>query len=154
LGVETPKSEGFPDTNGARRANGKASRVRNLLRWGKRPPGRDDARLLGGPAFDGAEYARVGRIAVEFLRGFHRLGSVGPCVTVFGSARFEPGHRYYEMGRAVGAELAGHGFAVMTGGGPGIMEAANRGAKEAGGLSVGCKASSPMVPVVKHSFAR
>ena len=63
---------------------------------------------------------------------------MGPCVTVFGSARFEEDHPYYELAREVGRRLVGEGFTVMTGGGPGIMEAANRGAMERGGFSVGC----------------
>jgi uncharacterized protein (TIGR00730 family) len=77
------------------------------------------------------------RIFSEFIRGFRKLHFVGPCVTVFGSARFVEGSPYYELAREVGAELSRAGFSVMTGGGPGIMEAANRGAKEAGGRSVG-----------------
>ncbi|HUP34255.1 MAG TPA: TIGR00730 family Rossman fold protein [Candidatus Limnocylindria bacterium] len=71
------------------------------------------------------------------------LHFLGPCVTVFGSARFEADHPYYELGREVGARLARRGFAVMTGGGPGIMEAANRGAREAGGRSIGCNIELP-----------
>jgi len=78
------------------------------------------------------------------MRGFRSLHFVGPCVTVFGSARFQAGHHYYEMARAVGAHLARAGFTVMTGGGPGIMEAANRGAREAGGYSVGCNIQLPV----------
>jgi uncharacterized protein (TIGR00730 family) len=77
------------------------------------------------------------RIFSEFIRGFRKLHFLGPCVTVFGSARFEEGSHYYELAREVGSELAHAGFTVMTGGGPGIMEAANRGAQEAGGRSVG-----------------
>ncbi len=85
------------------------------------------------------------RIFLEFLRGFEFFASVDrPCITVFGSARFLPGHRYYEMARELGSKLANAGFAVMTGGGPGIMEAANRGAREAGGLSLGCNIILPM----------
>ncbi|MFN8638683.1 MAG: TIGR00730 family Rossman fold protein, partial [Dehalococcoidia bacterium] len=72
------------------------------------------------------------------------LHFVGPCVTVFGSARFPDGHRYSELGRATGAAFSKAGFAVMTGGGPGIMEAANRGAREAGGMSIGCNIDLPM----------
>ncbi|HKW95540.1 MAG TPA: TIGR00730 family Rossman fold protein [Methylomirabilota bacterium] len=72
------------------------------------------------------------------MRGFRALHFVGPCVTVFGSARFKADHPYYELGRDLGARLARVGFTVMTGGGPGIMEAVNRGAREAGGRSVGC----------------
>jgi uncharacterized protein (TIGR00730 family) len=80
---------------------------------------------------------------VEFVRGFRALHFVGPCVTVFGSARFKEDHRYYGLAREVGRELARAGFTVMTGGGPGIMEAANRGARETGGYSVGCNIELP-----------
>ena len=83
------------------------------------------------------------RIFLEFLHGFESLEVDRPCVTVFGSARFEEGHEYYELARKTGRVLAEAGFAVMTGGGPGIMEAANRGAKEAGGLSIGCNIILP-----------
>ncbi len=84
-----------------------------------------------------AERERLKRINGEFVRGFKRLHKLGPAVTVFGSARFKDGHRYYKMAVTVGRELAKAGFAVLTGGGPGIMEAANRGAHEAGGTSIG-----------------
>jgi len=83
------------------------------------------------------EIARLDRIQSEFIRGFKGLGELGPAVTVFGSARFREDHRYYNLARDVGAELARAGFATLTGGGPGIMEAANRGAFEAGGTSYG-----------------
>lgn len=87
-------------------------------------------------------------IFLEFLRGFETFGAIDrPCVTVFGSARFPAGHRYYEMARSLGSALARAGFAVMTGAGPGIMEAANRGAKEAGGLSLGCDIMLPFEQV-------
>ena len=85
----------------------------------------------------GREIARLNRIQAEFVRGFKGLYKLGPAVTVFGSARFPANHRYYDLARAVGAELARAGFATLTGGGPGIMEAANRGAREAGGPSIG-----------------
>lgn len=68
---------------------------------------------------------------------------IGPCVTVFGSARFEPDNLFYQQAEKVGAELAKMGFTVMTGGGPGIMEAANKGAYQAGGYSVGCSIILP-----------
>jgi uncharacterized protein (TIGR00730 family) len=84
-----------------------------------------------------AEKARLKRIHDEFVLGFKRLHKLGPAVTVFGSARFNEGHPYYKMAVEVGRELAKAGFAVLTGGGPGIMEAANRGAHEAGGTSIG-----------------
>jgi len=83
------------------------------------------------------------RIFLEFLRGFESFAFDRPCVTVFGSSRFEEGHRYYHLAREVGTALARAGYAVMTGGGSGIMEAANRGAREAGGLSIGCNITLP-----------
>ena len=83
------------------------------------------------------------RIFLEFLRGFETMEVDRPCVTVFGSARFPARHPYYELARATGRALAEAGFAVMTGGGPGIMEAANRGAKEGGGLSLGVNIQLP-----------
>jgi hypothetical protein len=99
--------------------------------------------LLEGPRARRDELARVGRIAAEFVRGFRALHFVGPCVAVFGSARFTDTHPYYALGRAVGRRIAELGAAVMTGGGPGLMEAANRGAREAGGLSLGCNIRLP-----------
>jgi uncharacterized protein (TIGR00730 family) len=95
-------------------------------------------RFLEGPQPRGFELARAVRIFSEFIRGFRAFHFAGPCVTVFGSSRFTEGHRYYQLAREVGSLLARAGFTVMTGGGPGIMEAANRGAKEAGGRSIGC----------------
>ncbi len=83
------------------------------------------------------------RIAAEFIKGFRALHFVGPCVTVFGSARFGPEHRHYRLARDVGARIARLGLTIMTGGGPGIMEAANRGAREAGGRSIGCNIVLP-----------
>ena len=79
----------------------------------------------------------------EFIRGFRALHFVGPCVTVFGSARFDENHRYYHLAREIGRQLARQGFTTMTGGGPGIMEAANRGAQEEGGRSIGCNIVLP-----------
>ncbi len=83
------------------------------------------------------------RYFLEFLMGFESLEVTTPAVTVFGSARFPEGHRYYDLARRIGGRLAQAGYTVITGGGPGIMEAANRGAKEAGGLSVGCNIKLP-----------
>lgn len=83
------------------------------------------------------------RVFLEFLRGLELLDVGRPVVTVFGSARFGEDHPYYELARNLGRELAGHGFAVMTGGGPGIMEAANRGCHEAGGYSIGANIKLP-----------
>jgi uncharacterized protein (TIGR00730 family) len=112
--------------------------------WSRWSPGPAEVRrFLAGPQPRLVELVRALRIFVEFIRGFRALHFVGPCVTVFGSARFPPTHRYYELARQVGACLARDGFTVMTGGGPGVMEAANRGAKEAGGRSVGCNIELP-----------
>ena len=83
------------------------------------------------------------RIFLEFLRRFESLDIEGPAVTVFGSARFNETHSYYTLARQIGKELAQAGFAVITGGGPGIMEAANRGAKDGGGISIGCNIALP-----------
>ena len=83
------------------------------------------------------------RIFLEFLRGFEEIQLEGPCVTVFGSARFKEGDPYYDLTRELGRALAKSGYTVMTGGGPGIMEAANRGAREAGGPSLGCNIHLP-----------
>ena len=104
---------------------------------------RDDVRLLEGPHSRLSELRLVARTVADFLRGFRALHFAGPCVTIFGSARFHEGHPYYALARAMGARLAGMGFTVMTGGGPGLMEAANRGAREAGGRSVGCNIALP-----------
>src|SRR5690242_4819582 len=86
---------------------------------------------------------RVLRILSEFVEGFDALNEVGPAVTVFGSARSKPDDPYYKAGEKLGAALANKGFAVITGGGPGIMEAVNKGAHDAGGLSVGCNIELP-----------
>jgi uncharacterized protein (TIGR00730 family) len=99
--------------------------------------------FLDGPQSRLTELIRAGRISLEVLHGFRKLHFVGPCVTVFGSARFDESHPYYRLSRQVGAELAKAGFAVMTGGGPGVMEAANRGAKDVGGRSIGCNIVLP-----------
>lgn len=107
-------------------------------------PKREERVFLEGPRSRAAELWTLARVTREFVRGFRALHFVGPCVTVFGSARFKEGHRYYELGRNVGSALARLGFTVMTGGGPGIMEAANRGAREAGGRSVGANILLPM----------
>jgi len=99
--------------------------------------------FLAGRRSSADELESAVRVFLEMLRGFEELDFEGPCVTVFGSARFTEDHPYYAMGREVGRRLAEAGFNVMTGGGPGIMEAANRGAREAGGLSIGCNIQLP-----------
>jgi uncharacterized protein (TIGR00730 family) len=112
-------------------------------RWGQGPAAPEIMRFLQGPQDRGFELFRAWRIFWEIMRGFRALHFVGPCVTVFGSARFKEDHPYYLLAREAGARLARAGFTVMTGGGPGIMEAANRGAKDAGGQSVGCNIELP-----------
>src|SRR5438094_10546705 len=107
------------------------------------PPERADEIFLEGPRSRFAEFFTLLRVMRDFLRGFRALHFVGPCVTVFGSARIKPGDPHYELTREMGAAIARLGFTVITGGGPGIMEAANRGAKEAGGRSVGCTIELP-----------
>ena len=98
----------------------------------------EERKLLAGPRPRGVELGHAAQIFFEFIRGFRKLHFVGPCVTVFGSARFKEGDAYYTLTREVGKRLAEVGFTVMTGGGPGLMEAANRGARDASGRSVGC----------------
>ncbi|MEM7052398.1 MAG: TIGR00730 family Rossman fold protein [Acidobacteriota bacterium] len=105
---------------------------------------RSGSRFLSGPLARREELGRAWRIFREFIRGFRHFHFLGPCVTVFGSARFREGHPHYELARQVGQTLAQAGFTVMTGAGPGVMEAANRGAQEAGGRSVGCGIDLPM----------
>jgi uncharacterized protein (TIGR00730 family) len=100
-------------------------------------PGGHERRFLSQARTPNKEAARLKRINAEFARAFRALYSLGPAVTVFGSARFKEDHPYYRLARSVGGELARAGFATLTGGGPGIMEAANRGAHEAGGACAG-----------------
>lgn len=100
--------------------------------------------FLAGPHSRYKELQFMFKVMRQFMKGFRKLHFAGPCVTVFGSARFNEGHPYYELARKTGTMIAELGFTVMTGGGPGIMEAANRGAKEAGGRSVGCNIKLPV----------
>lgn len=116
---------------------------KNSMDWYVSLRDEEEKAFLEGSRENPQELASAGRIFLEFVRGFQRLGEIGKCVTVFGSARFKEGHPYYALARQLGLRLAQEGFTVMTGGGPGIMEAANRGAKEGGGLSVGCNIQLP-----------
>lgn len=111
--------------------------------WGKAARHRDEQRFLEGPKRRLEELRRVLRILAEFIHGFRALHRLPPSVTVFGSARFGESHPHYALARRIGAKIAEAGFTVMTGGGPGIMEAANRGARDAGGGSVGCNIQLP-----------
>lgn len=99
--------------------------------------------FLSGKRHRNADLESVVRFFLEFLRGFESFDFDGPCVTVFGSSRFKEDHPNYQLARNLGYALAKAGYVVMTGGGPGIMEAANRGAREAGGLSLGCNIRLP-----------
>ena len=100
--------------------------------------GESDRQMLEGPRSRTSEFVQLLRIMRDFLRGFRVLHFTGPCVTVFGSARTLETNPHYQLARQMGAAISRLGFTVMTGGGAGIMEAANRGAKEAGGRSIGC----------------
>jgi uncharacterized protein (TIGR00730 family) len=112
-------------------------------RWGSGPGPHEVTRFLEGPQPRRSELRRALGIFTEFIRGFRALHFVGPCVTVFGSARLKEDQAYYAIAREIGRGLAELGFTVVTGGGPGIMEAANRGAREAGGRSIGCNIELP-----------
>ncbi len=90
---------------------------------------------------------RIFRIMAEFVEGFDVMSSVGPAISIFGSARSSPDTKYYKMAEDLSGRLARHGMSVITGGGPGIMEAANKGAYEAGGVSIGLNISLPMEQV-------
>jgi uncharacterized protein (TIGR00730 family) len=120
-----------------------SSTLADLLRWGKTPAGREDEVFLEGPGSRSIELGRAFRIFREIIRGFRSLHFVGPCVTIFGSARFGEKHPYYAITREMGRHIAHAKFTVMTGGGPGLMEAANRGAKEGNGYSIGCNIVLP-----------
>ncbi|BAV09976.1 hypothetical protein SAMN05421788_1011407 [Filimonas lacunae] len=98
---------------------------------------------LDGPKPRIYELGFAWQVFTEFIKGFRKLHFLGPCVTVFGSARFKSGHPYYEAAVEFGKRIAGLGLVTMTGGGPGIMEAANKGAYENNGMSVGCNIILP-----------
>jgi uncharacterized protein (TIGR00730 family) len=115
-----------------KRADGRYTEDRQFLERGTVPP-----------EFLESDPWRVLRIQAEFVEGFDALAAIGPAVTIFGSARVRPPDSMYEAARGLAAELARRGFAIITGGGPGIMEAANRGAREGDGLSVGCNIELP-----------
>jgi len=120
--------------------------------------------FLQGPHSRLKELKFTFQTMVEFIRGFRAFHFIGPCITVFGSARFKEDHPYYKLTRDASAEFAKLGFTILTGGGPGLMEAANRGAKDVGGRSVGCNIVLPIEQkpndfldkwiYVKHFFLR
>src|SRR5882724_4708690 len=121
-----------------------AARSGEAPRWGKGTSRPEEGTFLAGPQPRAHELTRLLRIMADFLRGFRHLHFAGPCVTVFGSARFHEDHRYYALVRDLGGKLAEVGFTVMIGGGFGIMEVANCGAKEAGGYTLGSNIKFPV----------
>ena len=132
--IDLPPALGLPPTRSTTPEN-----------WQRTPAAAapEETKFLQGPQRRHFEFGQTLKIWWELLQGFRKLHFVGPCVTVFGSARFDENHPYYQQARVVGRYLAESGFTVMTGGGPGIMEAANRGAKDVGGYSVGCNIVLP-----------
>ena len=120
--------------------------------------------FLDGPQSRWKELKFAFNTMLELVRGFRALHFIGPCITVFGSARFKEGHPYYELTRKASARFARLGFTILTGGGPGLMEAANRGSRDVGGRSVGCNIQLPIEQMpnpyldkwvyLKHFFVR
>ena len=104
---------------------------------------KDESLFVRGPLSRFKELSFAFKVFFNFIKAFRKMHFIGPCVTVFGSARFAKDSEHYKSAEKIGAALAKIGFAVMTGGGPGIMEAANKGAFEAGGYSVGCNIILP-----------
>lgn len=104
---------------------------------------KSEIKFLQGPQSRWEEFTFTIKTLIEFIRGFRALHFIGPCVTFFGSARFDENHKYYQLTRKFAGEVAKLGFTILTGGGQGLMEAANRGARDVGGKSVGCNIVLP-----------
>lgn len=104
---------------------------------------KSEIKFLEGPQNRWKDFKFALSVLTEFIKGFRALHFAGPCVTIFGSARFTEEHPYYKQAQQLAGEIAKLGFTIMTGGGPGIMEAGNRGAKDVGGKSVGCNIVLP-----------
>lgn len=125
---------------------------------------KSEIKFLKGPQSRWQELKFTLKTMLELIKGFRALHTIGPCITIFGSARFKEDHPYYDLTRRVASNLAELGFTIITGGGPGLMEAANRGAKDVGGKSVGCniELSTEQLPNayldkwvnIKHFFIR
>jgi uncharacterized protein (TIGR00730 family) len=144
-GEERPGHGGEPITE-ARRSGRLLIRPGAAAKMGGHPAMTEDRKLLEPttrPAFLDTDPWRALRILAEFVEGFDALAALGPAITVFGSARVDPGSPVYELAREIGRRLAREGYAIITGGGPGVMEAANRGCQEGGGMSVGCNIELP-----------
>jgi uncharacterized protein (TIGR00730 family) len=133
-----PPVEAIPNPVGQKDPQGPGSDTKTPAEAGS-----SDRVLLEGPHSRLREIALLSRAIWDFVRGFRVLHFVGPCVTIFGSARFPESHPLYTLAREVGRRVSAMGFTVMTGGGPGLMEAANRGARDNGGLSVACNIELP-----------
>jgi uncharacterized protein (TIGR00730 family) len=144
-GEEPPEHGGEPITE-ARRSGRLLIRPGAAAKMGGHQAMTEDRKLLEPttrPAFLDTDPWRALRILAEFVEGFDALAALGPAITVFGSARVDPGSPTYELAREIGRRLAREGYAIITGGGPGVMEAANRGCQEGGGMSVGCNIELP-----------
>lgn len=125
---------------------------------------KSEIKFLDGPRSRFREFSFTIQTMFDLIRGFRGLHFVGPCITFFGSARFKEDHPQYQLARRVASAFAKLGFTIMTGGGPGLMEAANRGAKDVGGKSIGCNIRLPVEQKpnpyldkwvsVKHFFVR
>ncbi len=123
-----------------------------------------EIKFLEGPQSRWQDFLFAVSAFLQMIHGFRTLHFAGPCITFFGSARFKEDHKFYRLTRQIASEVAKLGFTVMTGGGPGLMEAANRGAKDVGGRSVGCNIVLPREQVpnayldrwvnIKHFFVR
>jgi len=138
--TESPRPADNPTLNRAARMGAATEDEQLLQSPAAAPPSRVD--------FTSTDPWRVFRIMGEFVEGFDSLACIGPAVTIFGSARVPPGDPQYEAARETARLLGEAGFSVITGGGPGIMEAANRGARDAGVLSVGCNIELPFEQAV------
>ncbi len=99
--------------------------------------------FLEGPQSRWRDFKFTLKVMREFIKGFRVLHFTGPCICIYGSARFKEDHKYYKQTQELAGKIAKLGFSIMTGGGPGIMEAANRGAREVGGRSIGCNIELP-----------
>jgi uncharacterized protein (TIGR00730 family) len=147
-GAGTP-ARGHADAGGPVRRSGRIVMRHDAARRIGKPGETEDEKFLERrsvserPDFVDSDPWRALRILSEFVEGFDALAAVGPAVTIFGSARAPAGSPDYELARDIARRLAGFGFAIITGGGPGIMEAANRGCREGGGLSIGCNIELP-----------
>lgn len=121
----------------------KKIKASNKSDWGAESADPEEKYFLEGAHSRTFEFLHAFHVFREMLRGFRKLNFLGPCVTIYGSARFDENHEYYQLARKTASELTRQGFSIMTGGGPGIMEAANRGCKDVGGFSVGCNITLP-----------